>query len=229
MAKTTVDNMVAKIKRTCDYNITDSGLDTLLIDYINGALHKMKQLFLDYGLNDEVGATDSFSTVADQEYVDIATETVDFDQPIVLTERTNDNPIWIISMEEYRRLYPDPTADKSSTPDVASFFGNRIYLGPTPSGAITLYLDYIKLITEVGSGDTLPFENKYDPIIVAIAKRNFREWQDESNIVAIKAAESQEEKAIQTLITGASKNMGMNRQVGRRRTNISYFSPRMVK
>lgn len=228
MAKTAVNTLIADIKILSDYNITDTDLDTLLLKPINLGLRRMAQWFMDEGLFDEIGASDSFSTVASQNYVDIATETVDFDQHVVLSERTNDKIIPIISYAEFVQKYPDSSNSKSATPDEAAFFGNRLYLGPTPSGVITLYLDYVKLITAVVAGDTLPFENKYDELLIAIGIEYLTKWLDRGNTAAIAIAQNDVLTLKHDLIVGASKNIGMNRQVQSRRESVPYFSPRKV-
>ena len=217
MSKSQVNSLVSDIKLLGDYNITDADLTTLLIVAINFALKRMKQWFMDEGLFDEIGAHDTLATIASQEYIDIATETIDLDQPIKLTERTNDSPIDIIPFTRYRELYPDPSADKASTPAVAAFFANRLYLGPTPSGVITLYLDYIKLITKVVAGGTLPFEDKYDELIVAIALEYLIGFLDNKNTNAITQANNRVKDLKHELIVGASKNVGMIHQSASRR------------
>lgn len=229
MSKTTVENITADIKVMADYDIVDSDLDALILKAINFAIKRMKQWFLDCGLYDEIGAHDSFSTTANQEYVDIATETIDLDQPIKLTERTNDNPIKIISFKYYRECYPDPSADKSATPDVAAFFANRLYLGPTPSGAITIYLDYVKLITKLTSSGSLPYEDKYDELVAAIVMEYLVKWLDRKDRVAIVTAREDVDRLKYDLIFGAAKNIGRNNQMQSRREGASYFAPRMVK
>src|SRR3990167_5903566 len=213
MSKTTVSVLTADIKALVDYDITDTALDALILKAINFAIKRIKQWFMNEGYFDEIGAHDTFSTVASQEYVDIATETVDFDHPVMLTERTNDNPIQIISFAEYRSSYPDPSASSSSTPDVAAFFSNRLYLGPTPSGVITLYLDYVKLITKLTSGGTLPYEDKYDELVSAIVIEYLVKWMDRQNQVAINSAKDDTLRIKHDLIVGASRNMGMSRQI----------------
>ena len=228
MAKTTVDNLVSDIKLVGDYNITDTDLSSLLIVAINFAIKRMKQWFMDEGLFDDIGAHDTLTTVASQEYVNVATETIDFDQVVKLTERTNDTPIDIIPFTKYRELYPDPTADSASTPDVAAFFGGKLYLGPTPSGEITLYLDYVKLITKVVSGDTLPFKDKYDELIVAICLEYLVSFLDNKNTNAITKAENRVKDLKHDLIVGASKNIGEIHQSASRREG-EHLGPRMVK
>ena len=228
MAKTTVNSLVADIKLLGDYNITDTDLENLLIVGINFALKRMKQWFMDEGLFDEIGAHDTLLTVANTEYIELATETIDFDQVIKLTERTNDTPIEIIPFDKYREICPDPTADKASTPEMAAFFANRIYLYPTPSAVVTLYLDYVKLITKVAAGGTLPFEDKYDELIVAIALEYLIAFLDNKNTNAITQANNRVKELKHDLIVGASKNIGMIQQSASRR-DVGVSGPRMVK
>lgn len=228
MAKTTVSVLTADIKALVDYDITDSALDVLILKAINLAIKRMKQWFMDEGYFDEIGASDSFLTTLNQEYVDIATETIDLDQPLVLSERTNDNPIPIISFKEYRERYPDPTANKAATPDCAAFFGNRLYLGPTPSGAITIYLDYFKLITKLVAGGTLPYEDKYDELVIAIVIEYLVKWLDRKDVAAIRSAKEDVQIIKHDLVVGASRNIGINQQVQSRREENPYFSPRKV-
>lgn len=228
MSKTTVANITSDIKALADYDITDDALDALILVAINLAIKRMKQWFFNEGMYDEIGAHDNFNTTADQEYIDLATEAVDFDQQVVLTERTNDSPIQIVSFKSYRERYPDPTANKSATPDVAAFFANRLYLGPTPSGVIALYLDYVKVLTKLVAGGTLPFEDKYDEVVIVLVMENLVKWLDRSNRQAVITAREDVAIAKNELIVGAAKNLGQNNQSQSRRSERPYFAPRKV-
>ena len=229
MAKTTVAVITADIKALADYDITDSALDALILKAINLIIKRMKQWFLDESLYDEVGESDNFDTTALQEYIDIATETIDFDQAIVLTERTNDSPVTIITMKEYRERYPDPSANSSETADVGAFFSNRLYLGPTPaSTGVTYYLDYVKLITKLASNGTLPYEDKYDEVVIAGVMEHLVKWLDRGNMPMINSARVDLLQVKHDLIVGASKNIGMNQQSQSRRGEVPFFSPRKV-
>lgn len=228
MSKTTVATLTADIKSLADYDITDSGLDALILKAMNFILKRMKQWFMDAMLYDEIGAHDTFTTTALQEYIDIATETPDLDQNIILTERTNDTPIEIITFSEYRKRFPDPSANTSVTADVAAFFGNRIYLGPTPTAVTTYYLDYVKLITKLIATDTLPFEDKYDELVVAGVMEYLVKWLDRSNTAMIKQARDDVFLLKKDLIVNASKNVGMNLQSASRNEGTPIFAPRKV-
>ncbi len=69
--KTTIDNLVAKIKLRTDYKITDDDLDTLVIDGINDSIKVIKQLLFDHGLLYAISDSKTFKTIANQEYRDI--------------------------------------------------------------------------------------------------------------------------------------------------------------
>jgi len=228
MAKTTVTIITADIKALVDYDITDTALDAIILVQINLIIKRMKQWFMDESLFDEITEHDTFSTVASQEYIQLSTETVDFDQQIVLSERTNDSTIDIITFKQYRQLFPDPTANSAVTPDVAAFFNNRIYFGPTPSGVITIFLDYVKLITKLTSGGTLPYEDKYDEVVIAGVIEYLVKFLDRANVAMIRQAKFDFREVKHDLITGASKNIGMNNQSQSRVPSLPFFSPRKV-
>ena len=71
MSKTTIRAMVDQVKRYSDYNITDTDLDTLIVDFINVALKSTYQLFMDYGIYQEISSIAQFKTIENQAYVDI--------------------------------------------------------------------------------------------------------------------------------------------------------------
>lgn len=227
MSKTTVSTITSDIKALADYDIEDDDLDALILKAINLGIKRMKQWFINESLFDEIGEHDTLTTTANQEYIDIATGTPDLDQPIILTERTNDKPIDIVSFSDYRRMYPDPSADTAQTPDHAAFFANRLYLGPTPSTTgVTLYLDYIKLITKLTSTSSLPYEDKYDELVIAIVMEYLVKWLDRTNRQAIVTAREDVAILKQELIVSAAKNFGVSQQCESRQNNVPYFAPR---
>ena len=82
VAKSTVSSILTKVKRRADYNIMDSSLDSLIIDMLNDAIKRVRQKLLDRGLFDDISASTTLTTVADQAYVDVSTIT-DLDEIIV--------------------------------------------------------------------------------------------------------------------------------------------------
>lgn len=228
MSKTSIATLLTRIKRKADYNITDPDLDIFIVDEINNALKVVKQWLMDYGFFKEVGKQDSFPTVASQNYVDISTETIDFDEQIALYEKTNDQIIDIISYDEFVALYPDSSACTSTTPDHAAFFANKLFLGPTPNSIITIYLDYIFNITEVTSGSDCPFNNKYDPLIEALGVKGVVDFLEPANTERIASVNRNVEFYGKQLIFSASKNIGMQKGTASRKPEVPHFSPRKV-
>ncbi len=228
MAKSTVATVISDIKGSADYDIVDTGLDTLIVKWINFALKRMKQWFLDEGMYRQIGASSTLSTVANQEFIDISSLPADLDETIQLTERENDSPIPVIPFAEYRKINPDPSSTSSSTPDIAAIFADRLYLYPRPNQILTLHIDYTKLITKVTSAGNIPFDDKYDEIIVAIGIEYLVKFLDRNNATAIITAKNDVDDLYKRMIVGAAKNIGMSRGSASRRAGIPYFSPRKV-
>jgi len=182
------------------------------------------------GATSSVTIADNSGTPASRLFTVAAERTqsaiVDIDEIISLTERTNDQPITLIDYNELKAMYPDPSTYSSTTPDYFSRFVDRLYLGPTPSDNILLYIDYIFQITEITSVSTCPLNNKYDPLIVALGVKALAEFLEPDNASRIASANKNVEFWNKQLITGASKNIGMSRSTASRKPEIPYFSPR---
>lgn len=216
MAKTSIDNIVTKVQRRADYHDPDTELDTLVIDMINDGLKLMKQWFFNEGMFDEIGTSTTLSTVASTASIDISGLT-DLDAILVTTERTNDAYIPFVSFRDYRMAYPDPSAETSDSPSMVARYDNKLWIGPTPASIYTIYFDYIKLVGDKVSGDDVPFENKYDPLVIALAVEQLVSWNDSKAASAIQLARQRVENLKHELIVGAVKNLGMNRQAKARR------------
>ncbi len=228
MSKTTVDDLVDDIKVLSDYNISDTALDTLIIKAINFGLKRLKQWFLDEGLYRQITGQTTLKTVALQEFIDISSVPADLDMTVVLTERVNDTFIPIISYTRYKEITPDPTAYSASTPDAAAIFNDRLFLTPTPSEILTIHFGYVKLITKVISGNTLPFDDKYDELLVAIGIEYLVKFLDRNNAVALASTKRDVNDLYDTLIVRAAKNVGLRQGSASRRGEIPFFSPRRV-
>lgn len=326
MAKTTVDNLVTKLKLRYDYNVSDDNLDSLLIGCVNDSLKLIYQSLADAGKYLDIGSSISFKTTIDQAYIDlqvarivgdlttftgVALDTVivtidgtasasidvsacttiatvvtainavvtgvasedddgylvitsptsgatsaviiadgatgvamsklfsvaaertstaltNMEEVIRLTERINDSPIQLIDYYDFIAMFPDPTADKSGTPDYAAIWNNRLYLGPTPSNSTLLvYIEYTAIPADVASGDTLPYLTKYDPLLIAQARVEYLQFFDSNNVSAIQIAQGIADKLEHKLITVATRNIGVNQQTSSRRegTLIAPRSP----
>lgn len=228
MAKTSVNTIVSKLKLRLDYNVSDDDLDTLLIGCINDALKLIFQWLSDAGSYNDISASDgtNIKTTDSQAYIDISTHLAAMDELIALSERTNDKRIEIIPYREFIKLYPDPTANESATPDHAALWAERLYLGPTPSADdLVIYVEYTEIPTDVAAGDTLPYKTKYDPLLIAQARVEYLQFFDANNINAITLAQGIADRLKNDLITAAARNVGMNRQTASRRDG-AWIGPR---
>ena len=221
--KTTVNNLVTRLKRRIDYNITDTDLDNLLIDCINDSLKLIYQWCFDAGLFIDISTSTTLTTTASQAYIDISSSLSTADEILRVSERTNDKPVERISYEDFIAFFPDPTANSSAMPDFFSIWNNRLYLGPTPSATGTLYVEYLVIPTDVVAGDTLPYKSKYDPLLLATSRTEFLRFMDSENVAEIRSAEQIMEFYKQALITQATKRIGENRQMFSRREGIRWY------
>lgn len=229
MAKTAVNTMVTRLKRRLDYNIIDDDLTNLLIDCINDALKLIYQWLFDAGDFIDIGSSDgtNIKTTASQAYIDISTHLASADKIVRLSERTNDKPIGLIDYFDFIAKYPDPTANTSATPDEAAIWSNRLYLGPTPSASdLVIYAEYVAIPTDVAAGGTLPYKTKYDPLVLATARCEYLRFFDANNVATIRIAEQAMEFYKNTLITQATKDLGMNKQTASRREG-RIWAPRV--
>ena len=325
--KTTVANLLTKMKLRYDYNITDTDLDSLLVGCINDSLKLIYQWLFDAGKFLDISSSTSFKTTKDQAYIDLQTARIvgdkttftgialdtiiatvdgtasasidvsgdasiadvlaaintavvagspasedddgylvltslttgatsavviangatgvamsklfsvaaertnsaltDMDSIVRLTERTNDRPIQLIPYYDFIAMFPDPTSNKSATPDYAAIWNNRLYLGPTPSASTLLvYIEYMAIPVDVTSLSTLPYLTKYDPLILAQSRVEYLQFKDETNTGAITIAQGVADRLKHDLITAASRDLGVNNQTASRRSG-EFFGPRI--
>jgi len=222
MAKTTVNNIVAKLKRMYDYNITDTDLDTLLIDCVNDSMKEIYQELIEAKNYIDAGDTITLTSVADQAYIDISSTLATADMLVALSERTNDRKVRIIDYfgdEGFIERYPDPTANTSGTADHAAIWEDRLYLGPTPTAAISYYAEILAIPADLSAGDTLPYKTKYDPVVHAKARRLFLQWKhsDSPNNAAVVSAIAEDKRITKLLIRDAASRIGTDKGSASRR------------
>lgn len=153
---------------------------------------------------------------------------VDIDEILCLSERTNDTVIQQIPYQKLKELYPDPTANYTTVPDVFARFYDRLYFGPTPNSNIWIYIDYTTSISAVTSSSTMPFEDRFDPLIIALVIQGLQMFLDNTNATALAANASIVNTLKSELIINASRNIGIIRQLPSRDEPV-WPAPRMVK
>jgi hypothetical protein len=147
----------------------------------------------------------------------------DIDDLIQISERDNDTVPRIVSYDEFVEHCPDPEGDYSESATFVSLINNRIYFGPTPSGYIRYYIDYKKQDTVVSSSDTLPFENKYDPLLIAQVRFEWLQFFDANNVQTIATAKLVRDDYKDTLIMGAHNRNKIEQS--ERRTDEGWIGP----
>lgn len=174
--------------------------------------------------NAGTGAARLFTVAAERTQSSI----YDVDEIVSMTERTNDTPITGIPYEDLKAMFPDPTTDSTTSPDYYARLVEKIYFGPTPSDNILIYIDYLFHIIEVTSASTLPFKNKFDPLLEAMCVMDLTAWLDPENRSRMTTTEGRVKFWKQELIDSASRNIGIRQPMASRKDERPYFSPRKV-
>lgn len=326
MAKTTVENITASIKRVIDYNITDASLDTLLLDLIRNAVRLTSQWLMDHGINIDIVSSGTLLTTTNVQYkqlnkatiigdvasftgiagdklnvtvdgtayadIDISacttialvvtaintavgstvasesddgflqidslttgstssvtiadgtttvqtvvgdlfsdsdsrtdTAIVDIDQILSMKENDNDVIVNHIPPDRYFELYPSANMSTGTPAEVYTLWNGRVYWGPTPAASTPYYIEYFKIPTELASTDSLPFENKYDPLVTALVRMEWMRYMDASATSAITSAENSVAFYRNSLIVNASRNPARE-QGSQSRLDGGLYGPR---
>lgn len=110
--------------------------------------------------------TATTTTVSGQHTYDLPAD-CDTSKVLNLYDRTNDITLKYQEYNRFTELVPDPSED-SGDAYWWTFWANTIRLYPVPDSAYTLYLDYVKNITELADDDnTTDVPSKYDNLIIS--------------------------------------------------------------
>ena len=126
-------------------------------------------------------------------------------------------------------MYPDPTANTNTMPDHCALGpSRRLYLGPTPSASSTaaLYFDHLRVPVDVALASVLPYQIKYDPLLLALARVEYLNFYNKKDRSTIITAQEEMKYYLDTLIIRAAKNIGMVKQVESRRS-VRGWGPRV--
>jgi hypothetical protein len=104
-------------------------------------------------------------TATGQHSYDLPTD-IDTNKLFAIYERTNNITLTYKPYDEFVRLVANPSAS-SGTSLIWTFFAKTLRLYPVPASIITMYLDYIKLITSPSDDATaLDIPDKYEPVVI---------------------------------------------------------------
>ncbi len=223
-ASTTIALVVAAINSAAGATVASESDDGYLVITSTTTGSSSSVTIADGTSTGQTVVGDLFSTAAERTQDAIA----DVDEIVSMTERTNKRPITNISYDEYKAFFPDPTQDKNTTPNFFARLVERFYFGPTPSENILIYIDYIFHVVEVTSASTLPFKNKFDPLIEALCVMDITAWLAPENRKRMTTVEGRVKFWKEELIDKASQNIGMRQPTASRKPEVPYFAPRKV-
>ena len=188
---------------------TNSSLDLAGI-CTNNALHKIYDLCKGSKYTEALPTT-RFSSVADQAYIDLDAECY-LDDIESIIDTTNQYQLEQRSWWWYRRNFPNP-AQQTGVPVFYVRRRNRIYLAPTPSGAVTYTLDFQKMLKDlVEDGDISLLPTHYDYWILAEAEVEWYMMEDKDNVpqIVLNERDKSRELAMDSIFTAFNKNAQSN-------------------
>lgn len=177
LTSSTLTQLITKLLMSLDqYNSTDETVSTPTVTSdtageraricLNRALQLIYSLIKDSRYL-EAYPTNSLSSVANQDYIDLDEEAY-LDDIDSITETTNQKiKLHRRSWSWYRTNYPDPS---QAVGDPVYYIrrGNRVYLAPRPSSAVPYTIDYRKIAKELKLGGDVPLiPNSLDFWVIA--------------------------------------------------------------
>ncbi len=153
----TVEGLADKDVADTKYRATALGYLNLIIQDIQTRQESFRWRFLE--------KTATMPTVASQLDYDLPTD-IDTNKLVAVFDRTQDRTYKFIPYEKFVRLYPDPSND-TGDPSIYTFFANVLKLYPVPSSVFTVFLNYIKVMTDAADDSTdLDIPDRYRKVII---------------------------------------------------------------
>ena len=111
--------------------------------------------------------TDTMETVVGQHSYD-PPPGLDTNKLLSMYERTNDITYTYMPYQKFVRLVADPSNNIGTPARYFTYYAGDIRLYPVPSEVITVYLDYVRNITQLTDDNSIACDVpiKYDPVII---------------------------------------------------------------
>jgi len=176
--KSFIDNLFYDLNR---YSLltTDTNLRVISLAWANRVIKDIS------GRNQHwvwLEKTSTFPTVAAQMTYDLPTD-IDGNKILSLKQETTPAKLIYINQRRLDELEADPTTS-SGNPLYYTLWAGDVRLWPVPSAAITMYLRYLKVITELSdsASSTTDIPTKWDEVVLDGMKvhafRMFPSWGD---------------------------------------------------
>lgn len=159
-----INDLIAVMEKSSNEPSTSGG-------YREVALVWLKHIIKDIGNSQlswhwrflEKSAT--FPTVSGQHTYD-QPDDIDTNKMFALYERTNDITYKFVDYNTFVRLVPDPSNHQGDPGRIWTFFGTTIRIFPVPNSVITVFLDYIRVMSNPTDDDTvLDIPDKYEDVV----------------------------------------------------------------
>lgn len=110
--------------------------------------------------------TSTTATVADQHSYDLPGD-IDTSKIFAIYERTNDVTYQFIPYQKFVNLVANPSNDIGDPARWFTLWATTLRLYPVPSSVITIFLDYIKTITDIADdGVAIEIPEKYNTVLI---------------------------------------------------------------
>lgn len=206
------------LKQLDNYNPNEgSGVNSSLAQAgicINNALHKAYDLCKGSKYTEALPTT-RFSSVANQTYIDLDPECY-LDDIESIVDTVNQIQLVQKSWWWYRRNFPAYDS-QSGVPIFYVRRRNRIYLAPTPTGAITYTLDFQKMQKDlVNDGDISLLPTHYDYWIIAEAEVEWCMMEDKDNIpqIVLNERDKSRQMALDSIFSSFNKTLQSSSHFG---------------
>jgi len=147
-----------------DKNTSDSTYRAFALDMLNLVVKDIsnRQIGFHWRFLEKTATT---STVASQFYYGLPTD-IDTHKIFHLSERDNDITYIYTDYHTFRKYVADQS-ESEGTSRYWTLWASQIGLYPVPSEVITVYLDYVSVITDLADDSaTIEIPSIYDPVII---------------------------------------------------------------
>ena len=164
MAKRTGAEFLTDLLKLTDKSSNDTGYRSLLLLWCNKILNDIANTQTSHHWR-FLEKTGTMQTAIDQHTYDLPSD-IDTNKMFALYERTNDISLVFVPYWRFVEIVADPSNDSGQSV-WWTFYAGTLRLYPVPSAVLTMYMDYIKNLTELAdNGNSTDVPEKYEGVII---------------------------------------------------------------
>lgn len=216
--------LLTTLARRLNKNTTlDSATSARLLDFLNEAY---RDVLSKPGMERLRRATTTFDSVASTATYTVASAA----RVLRVWETTNDRRLWEMTIDQYRTIEPDPSAN-TGTPEAFVWLGvpavssNSLALWPTPASVITYTVEILSVITDLADDANSPLLplDFHDVLVYGAMAREY-EKLDDSRLATAEARYRQRIKDLQYWLAETDTGtVSLPQAVGRSLFNGGYY------